>query len=424
MSSPEPGTAAPLDVSRLRIQREAIDDVPRRRGPLLIALVLLIVLAGGALAVWKLAFGNRPLEVTTDVVLPPDVGGGSGSVLTASGYIVARRKAGVGAKVPGLLEWLGVEEGSKVKEGDVIGRLQNKDVLADLAATRSSLEEARANLEESRSLLVQYKRDFERAQTLLAQGVVPKADFDVAEARLGAQQARTVSGQAAIASAEARVRSAEVAVEDRNIRAPFSGTVLTKDAEEGETVAPAAAGVGSTRGSVVTMADLETLEVEVDVNESYIARLASDQPSRIVADPFPDKVYDGHVRQVIPTADRQKATVQVKVTIHEPGAVLRPDMGAKVTFLQPVVDASATGAARAAPAHPLPRVTSRAIVVGSDGIRRVFVVDNETVHPVRVDVSREESGVSEIRSGLSGGERVVVDPPADLADGRRIRVKS
>jgi len=421
MSSPEPGTAAPLDVSRLRIHREATDDVPRSRGPWIIAIALLILLAGGGLAVWKLALGNRPLEVATEIVLAPDVGGGSGSVLTASGYIVARRKAGVGAKVPGLLEWLGVEEGSKVKEGEIIGRLQNKDVLADVAAARSSLEESRANLEESRSLLVQYKRDFERAQTLLGQGVIPKADFDVAEARLAAQQARTVSGQAAIASAEARLRAAEVAVEDRNIRAPFSGTVLTKDSEEGETVAPAAAGVGSTRGSVVTMADLETLEVEVDVNESYIARLTADQPSRIVADPFPDKVYEGHVRQVIPTADRQKATVQVKVAIHDPGVVLRPDMGAKVTFL---TAGGGAAAATAAPAHPLARVTSRAIVAGSDGVRRVFVVDNETVHPVRVEVAREESGVSEIRSGLSGGERVVVDPPADLADGRRIRVKS
>lgn len=423
MASLESGTASSLDVSSLRIHREESDDAPRRRGPLVIALVLVVVLAGAGLAVWRLALGTGPLDVATDVVLAPDVGGGGGSVLTASGYIVARRKAGVGAKVPGLLEWLGVEEGSKVKQGEVLGRLQNKDVLADLAASRSSLEESRANLEESRALLVQYKRDFERAQTLHGQGVVAKADFDIAEARLAAQQARMVSQQAAIASAQARVRASEVAVEDRNIRAPFSGTVLTKDAEEGETVAPAAAGVASNRGSVVTMADLETLEVEVDVNESYIARLASEQPARIVADPFPDKVYEGQVRQVIPTADRQKATVQVKVSIHEPGEVLRPDMGAKVTFLPA---GGETGAAAASPAHPLPRVTSRAIVAGSDGVRRVFVIDNEkeTVHPVRVDVAREESGVSEIRSGLSGGERVVVDPPSGLADGRRIRVKS
>src|SRR5262249_27612906 len=152
--------------------------------------------------------------------------------------------------------------------------IQNKDVLADLAAARSFLDEAHANLEESRSLLVQYQRDFERARTLLAQGVIAKADFDVAEARLAAQQARVASQQSAITTAQARIPSAEVAVEDRNIRAPFTGTVLTKDAEEGETVAPAAAGVASTRGSVVTMADLATLEVEVDVNESYIARLA------------------------------------------------------------------------------------------------------------------------------------------------------
>jgi RND family efflux transporter MFP subunit len=423
MSSPEPGSASPLDVSRLRIHREEAPESSVRRGPLVIALVLLLVLACGAAAIWRMARGASPLEVTTSVVLAPDVGGGSGSVLTASGYIVARRKAGVGAKVPGLLEWLGVEEGSRVKQGEVLGRLQNHDVQAALMAARSSLEEARANLEESRSLLVQYERDFERARTLLDQGVVPKADFDVAEARYAAQKARIGSQKAAIASAEARVRAAEVAVEDRNIRAPFSGTVLTKDAEEGETVAPAAAGMASLKGSVVTMADLETLEVEVDVNESYIARLEPEQPARIVADPFPDKVYEGEVRQVIPTADRQKATVQVKVTIHDPGNLLRPDMGAKVTFLQGGGDGKGAPAP-AAPAHPLPRVDSRAVALGPDGVRRVFVVDDQTVHPVRVDVAREESGVSEIRSGLSGGERVVVDPPADLADGRKIRVKS
>jgi len=421
MSRPEPGTASTPDVSRLRIHRDASDDAPRRRGPLVIAIVLALVLIGAVAAAWKFQAGPRPLAVATEVVLASDLGGGTGSVLTASGYIVARRKAGVGSKVPGLLEWLGVEEGSKVKQGEVIGRLQNKDVLADLAAARSMLDEARANLEEARSLLVQYRRDFERAQTLLAQGVIAKADFDVAEARLAAQQARAASQQSSITTAEARIRAAQVAVEDRNIRAPFSGTVLTKDAEEGETVAPAAAGMASMRGSVVTMADLGTLEVEVDVNESYIARLTTGQPVRIVADPFPDKVYDGKLRQVIPTADRQKATVQVKVSILDPGELLRPDMGAKVTFLQ----SSGTGAenAAAAPAHPLPRVSSRALVTGPDVARRVFVVEGDVVHPVRVDVGREEGGVSEIRSGLSGGETVVVDPPVELADGRRVRVK-
>jgi RND family efflux transporter MFP subunit len=420
MAPQEDGRLPSTDVSRLRIQRANVNSEPRRTGPIIIALFVGAVLVASVLAYLRFSSGMRPIEVTTAVVLAPDVDGGGGTVLTASGYIVARRKAGVGAKVPGLLEYLGVEEGSKVEEGQVIGRLQARDVAADLEAARSALQEARSNLAEAESLLTQYRKEFDRARALVRDGVVSNADYDVAEARLHAQEARVHSQDSAITTAQARVRAWEVALEDRIIRAPFSGTVLTKDAEEGETVAPAAAGVASTRGSIVTMADLESLEVEVDVNESYIARLQHAQPARIVADSFPERVYEGKIRQVIPTADRQKATVQVKVSILDPGDMLRPDMGAKVTFLSPL----SPGSSQAAAAHPLPRVTSRAIVTGPDGIRRAWVVEKETVHPVRVDVAREEGGVAEIRAGLSGGEMVVTDPPTEIAEGRRIRVKS
>lgn len=418
MTSPAGSGDLASDVSRLRIQREAEPEPHRGRGRLVVGLLVLIVLAVGGLVAWKLVAGSRPIAVATMVVLGPDVGGGQGTVLTASGYIVARRKAGVGPKVAGLLEYLGVEEGSKVEKGQIIGRLQHRDVSAATDAARSVLEEARANLVEAESVRVQVRKELDRARALLAGGVVSQADFDVAEARALAQEARVRSHGAAVTTAQARLRSAEVALEDTNIRAPFSGTVLTKDSEEGETVAPAAAGRPSSRGSIVTMADLASLEAEVDVNESYIARLREGQPSRIVADSFPEKVYAGKVRQVIPTADRQKATVQVKVAILEPGELLRPDMSVKVTFLDP-----SGASAAAAPAHPLPRVSSRALVLGPDGIRRAWVVEQDTVRPVRVDVAREASGHSEVRSGLSGGETVVVDPPADLAEGRRIRVK-
>jgi RND family efflux transporter MFP subunit len=405
------------DVSRLRIRRSDEWREPRRRGPMVAVIAVLLVLAGAALAWWKVAASVRPLEITVATVLPPDVGGGGGSVLTASGYIVARRKAGVGPKVAGLLEWLGPEEGDKVREGEVIGRLQNRDVVANLEVSRSSLEEARANLVEAQANLAQYRKEFDRARALLAEGVISGADYDVAESRLAAQEARVRSQRAAVTTAEAVVRSSAVAVEDTSIRAPFTGTVLTKDAEEGETVAPAAAGRPSSRGSIVTMADLATLEAEVDVNESYIARLRQGQPARIVADSFPDRVYRGEIRQVIPTADRQKATVQVKVGIMEPGDLLRPDMGAKVTFLE-------SAEAAAAPAHPLPRVTVRAIATGADGIRRVFVVEGETVRTVRVEVAGEADGMAEIRSGLAGGESVVTDPPAGLAEGRKVRART
>ena len=338
---------------------------------------------------------------------------------------MARRKAGVGPRIAGLLEYLGVEEGDKVREGQVIGRLQHRDVDAQFDAAAHDLEQARANLVAAQATLDQYRKEFDRASALYTQGVVSKSEFDVADARLRAQQATVGSQTAAVSSAEARKRAAHVAVEDTNIRAPFSGTVLTKDAEEGETVAPAAAGRPSSRGSVVTMADLGSLEVEVDVNESYIARLAQAQPARIIADSFPDTIYKGEIRQVVPTADRQKATVKVKVRILAPGELLRPDMGAKVTFIEP---SQAAGAAAAGPAHPLPRVPSRAIALGGDGIRRVFVVvdggGGESVRAVRIEPARQAEDFTEVRSGLSGGERVVLDPPAGLAEGRKIRVRS
>ena len=346
---------------------------------------------------WKLSAGARPLEVTIATVLPPDVTGG-GSVLTASGYIVARRKAGVGPKVAGLLEWLGPEEGDKVREGEIIGRLQS------LTSSRTSRRPARrwrrqkANLLEAQANLAQSRKEFDRAKALLAGGVISGVDYDVAESRLAAQEARFRSQQAAVVTAEAVVRATAVSVEDTSIRAPFTGTVLTKDAEEGETVAPAAAGRPSSRGSIVTMADLATLEAEVDVNESYIARLRQGQPARIVADSFPDRVYRGAIRQVIPTADRQKATVQVKVGIEDPGDLLRPDMGAKVTFLE-------SAEAAASVAHSLPRVSTRAIATGADGIRRVFVVEGETVRPVRVEVAGEAEGLTFPRSAWPGASR-------------------
>src|SRR5262245_47963476 len=316
----ESDTPARPDVSSLRIRRVEAPEAPRRsKGPFVIAVLtgLALVLAWFGWRTYSLSL--RPIEVTAVLVQAPDAGGGGNTVLTASGYIVARRNAGGGPKEPGLVEWLGVEEGSQVRQGEIIGRLQSRDVRAELDTAQAALDQARADLVEAEANRDQAQKEFDRADALTRQGVVSKAEFDVAEARLKSQQARVGSQRSALAASSARVKRAEVAVEDANIRAPFSGTILTKDAEEGETVAPAAAGRPSSRGSVATMADLATLEAEVDVNESYISRLTQGQPSRIVADSLPDKVYEGDIRQVIPTADRQKATVKVKVSIHEPG---------------------------------------------------------------------------------------------------------
>ena len=334
MTLPEPGTASPLDVSRLRIQRDENDDAPRRRGPLLIALGLGLVLAVAGLAYWKLALGTRPLDVTTDVVLAPDVGGAGGSVLTASGYIVARRKAGVGAKVPGLLEWLGVEEGSKVADG---------------RGHRTPPEQGRPRRPRGRAL-VPGGSPRQPRRGALAPRPVParlRARSDAPLAGRGAQGGlrrrrgapRRAEGADGRPGGGDRFRAGARALRRGRGRGPQHPRALQRHGpDEGRRRRrdrrPCRRGRGLHARLGGDHGRPRDLEVEVDVNESYIARLAAAQPSRIVADPFPDKVYEGQVRQVIPTADRQKATVQVKVSIHEPGDLLRPDMGAKVTFLQ------------------------------------------------------------------------------------------
>src|SRR5205814_2432666 len=236
----------------------------------------------------------------------------------ANGYVVPRTKASVSAKIPGRLEYLGVSEGSRVKAGEVIARIEGGEFAAQLAS-------ARANAAETDAQLVQSRRDFERAKKLRAQGLNSDADLENAETRVTVLEAQ-------LNAAHAQVELASVNLENTRVRAPFDGTVLRKDAEVGEIVAPSSAGGGLTRTAIVTMADLSTLEVEVDVNEAYIAQVSNGQPARITLDAYPDTSFSGRVRQVVPTADRQKATVLVKVSILDRDPRILPEMGAKVVF--------------------------------------------------------------------------------------------
>src|SRR6185503_11506210 len=277
-------------------------------------------------------------------------GGGGGAVgVVANGYVVARTKAAVSAKIPGRLAMLNVSEGSVVRRGDVIARLDNADYQAAVSEAEAQVASARATLIEAESDRDQTQRDYARVRDIHAQNpnLVSTQEVEAAQSRFNQANARANAQSARVDAAAAGLRMAQANLENTYVRAPFSGTVLRKEAEVGEVVAPSVGG-GLTRGAVVTMADLGTLEVEVDVNEAYIARVHGGQRARITLDAYPDTAFRGAVRQVVPTADRQRATVQVKVVINDHDSRILPEMGAKVEFL----DDAPPARVGAAPAPP------------------------------------------------------------------------
>ena len=392
-------TISPPDLSRLRIDRS--EPAPRGSGPgwrtPALVVTTLVVLAGIA---WAL-LAPRAIEVR--VALVSATGGGtlSAAGITANGYVVARTKASVSAKVFGRLAYLGVSEGSVVKKGEVIARLENDDY-------RAAVDAARARLHQLEIAHDQAGRDLARADKLHGEHLISDSDLEDRTSRyrsLGAQ----------VESARAQLEVAQASLENTLVRAPFDGTVLRKDAEVGEIVSPSAAGGGLTRTAIVTMADLRTLEVEVDVNEAYIAQVTNGQAARITLDAYPDTAFAGQARQVVPTADRQKATVQVKVAILDRDPRILPEMGAKVVFVR--TDGAATAAA---PRRVL--VPGAAVSQGSEGAR-VWVVDDGRVAARTVDVGPARGDQVEIRRGLDGGESVLLGAPAGLKEGARVRVR-
>ncbi len=401
------------DLSKLKIRRDEPSPSARR------ALKAAAWLAGLAVVfvavVWVVMRGGGGTEVT--VALAQVVGGESGSSLgiTANGYVVARTKASVSSRISGRLAYLGVEEGSVVSRGETIARLENDDYKAVVVQTEAEVMRAEAVLLEAEAQRDQLIRDIRRARDLLSDSLISEQEVEDLAARLDAAEARVAAQVAQVKAAEAAVGVAQANLANTYIRAPFDGTVLRKDAEVGEVVAAVATGGGLTRGAVVTMADLETLEVEVDVNEAYIAQIKSGQPVIITLDAYPDTTYRGVVRQIVPTADRQRATVQVKVSILDRDPRILPEMGTRVDFMQ------AADTVAADPAASRIFVPSSA-VRDEQGQPVVWVVREGRVFRTPVTAGPVSGGRREIRSGLSGGEQVVVAGPAVLEDGASVRV--
>jgi RND family efflux transporter MFP subunit len=406
------------DLAKLRIDRAAAPPGVRR------AFLRTLILGGVALALIAaaVAFLRRGPSATVQVftVSTSGAAGGAGArgatAVTANGYVVARTKASVSAKISGRLTYLGVSEGSHVREGEVIARLDNADYQAQVQQAEANLATARASLIESQADRDQLAREARRLRDVRAQNpqLVSQQELDAAESRAAQAEARVGAAQARVEAAGAGVRVAQATLENTFVRAPFTGTVLRKDAEVGEVVAPSVGG-GLTRGAVVTMADLRTLEVEVDVNEAYIARVSGGQVARITLDAYPDTTFRGRVRQVVPTADRQRATVQVKVSILDHDPRILPEMGARVDFLEP--DTVRPGAAAPAPRILVPT----AAVHEEAGKAVVWLVRAGRLERREVRAGPMSGGMREVTSGLSGGELLVVGGVENPRDGMRVK---
>ena len=332
---------------------------------------------------------------------------------------MARTKAAVSAKIPGRLAVLNVSEGSRVEKGTIIARLDNADYAAAVGQAEAELASAKATLIETQSDRDQLQREFVRVRDIRAQNpnLVSPQDVENADSKARQADARVSAQQSRVDAAAAGLRVAQANLENTYIRAPFGGTVLRKEAEVGEVVAPSVGG-GLTRGAVVMMADLATLEVEVDVNEAYIARIYGGQRARITLDAYPDTAFRGTVRQVVPTADRQRATVQVKVAIVDRDPRILTEMGAKVEFLQ----AARVAAAGAAPPVERPRIIVPAEAVrNANGRDVVWIVRDGRLQSRDVDAGPVSGNFREIRSGLSGGEQLLVGGIETPKEGQRVK---
>jgi len=410
---PEPMTVEQSDLlKQLHIDRGP-DRPPRRRGRLLAVLVLILLAGVGAL--W-LGWGRlRPPVVQTTVARAAVPGGAAGSVLDASGYVTARLQATVSAKITGKVTEVLIEEGMRVREGAVLARLDDTEARAQLALARAQLVAARSQLAEVRAQLEQAERDYVRQQGLFDRQLVSPQSLDAALAQRDMLRARLASTQEQIKVAQESLSVAQVQLDNTVIRAPFSGVVVAKSAQPGEMISPISAGGGFTRTGIGTIVDMNSLEIQVDVNESYINRVTPGQPVEATLNAYPDWKIPGEVIAIIPTADRSKATVKVRIAIKTRDARIVPDMGVRVGFLE-----SAGGAPAPAAAGVL--VPTEAVRPdGNDGI--VFVVaDNKKVERRRVTLGPDAAGQRRVVSGLREGERVVLAPPAGLEDGQTVRL--
>jgi RND family efflux transporter MFP subunit len=401
---------AELELEKLRIEKRALGPKARKRKRLIWA-VLAAVLAGTLGVLYRMGLLTPAVEVQAAVVQNVYPSQGL-TLLNASGYVVADRKAAVASKLTGRLVYLGVEEGSRVQAGQVIARLESREAEAARDRALHNLAAARHNLEQARAELHNALLDYDRKQALVEKGTIARSAFDTAEARFKTAQSSVAALTAAGRAAQAALDEANVLLDYTNIRAPFDAVVLTKNADIGDIVTPLAA-TADAKAAVVTVADMESLLVEVDVSESNIAQVRVGQPCEIRLDAFLDARFPGRVHMILPTADRSKASITVKVAFHDRDPRVLPEMSAKAAFLSRPVGAGEEVPIRAVPAAALGT---------RDGQEVVFLIQDDHVREVPVQLGRRLGEMVELREGPAIGSRIAVGALDRLKDGARVSV--
>ncbi|HEY3347946.1 MAG TPA: efflux RND transporter periplasmic adaptor subunit [Nitrospirota bacterium] len=395
------------DLGRLKIEKGTAAGPGKRMRPLLVAIIILAAVIAAVALTGIITPKTEVRTAAASMVYPSQ----TFTKLNASGYVVAQKKSAVAAKVTGRLVWLGVKEGDKIKAGQVIAKLESQDVRAAQSQANANLSVSRDSLGQAKAELHDSQLNLKRMKELLAKGFVARSDFDTAEARYKKADAAVKAGQSTINASEAALKGAAVSVEYTYIRAPFDAVVLTKNADVGDIVTPIGASTES-KAAVVTIADMDSLQVEADVSESNLTQVAVGQPCEIQLDALPDRRFKGEVATIVPTADRTKASVLVKVKFIERDQRVLPEMSAKAAFLERDVK----------PGEREPRLAVNTQAVVNRGGRQVVFVVKDGKASLREVITGEKLGDwVEVKSGLKSGDKVVINPAEKLKDGSTVK---
>ncbi len=399
------------DLSRLRIDKSALQVRRKKRGHKLMAAIAAILLLAAGLYASGLFSKTYTVRLSSVTLMYPSQ---ALSVLSASGYVVAQKKSAVSSKITGKLESLMVEEGSRVRKGQVIARLDDSDLIAAKEQAEANLRAARFNLDQAKATLYDARLAYKRNSELIKKNLIARSDYDTSFANYNKAVAGVYAAKAMIAADEAALRFADVQIGYTYIRAPFDAVVLTKNADVGDIITPIGA-ASNVQASVVTIADMNSLQVEADVSESGIEKIWKGQPCDIELDALPGVHFPGQVHMIVPTADKTKATVTVKVKFLKKDSRVLPEMSARVSFLTRAVS----------PAEErLRTVIDPASLVMKKGGAYVFLVRKNRAIEMLVATDGKMGGMLIVKSGVKPGDTVIVDPPEGLKNGSRVKPAS
>jgi RND family efflux transporter MFP subunit len=400
-------------LQQLRIDRaQRDDDESRPRWPWIVGVAVLVLVVAGLVATFALRGQAATVETSTAVTAASS---SDAAVLQATGYVVARRQATISAQIIGTLTEVSVDEGAHVKQGQVLARLDPTAYQAQLDSTRAQYAAAQASVTKARAVLKQDRANAARMNDVVDRGYVSKQAAEQANTQVATDAAALDVAITQAKAARDQMRAAEVNLDFTVIRAPFAGVVTAKGAEVGEIVSPYTAGGGGIAGGLATIVDMNSLEVDVDVNESYISRVKPGMPVEAILDAYPDWKIPAHVIAIIPSADRSKATVKVRIALDKKDPRILPEMGVRVSFLEKSGDNH----------QPLPGVlVPKSAVVKRDGKDVVFVVKDGHAQQMSITAGADFSDMKQVTQGLDAGAEVVTTPPADLKDGEKVQVKT